>query len=185
MLKPRWPTAYPDPRDAIPVLLGAAEAGRLNDRGEVDLTADEAGVLQQAGYTAILGAGRWPAPHIPLDLLRRHPSLAPLALYWYGPGALDPPPPPARPRCSCRQSCPRALSKAVYHALLKSMASSCSPWLRPGAGPQARSPTRLGTGTVRARSARLPKCASTFVLDLDSAVRFWVTRAPVRLPTGI
>ena len=98
MLKPRWPTAYPDPRDAIPVLLGVADAGRLDDRGEVDLTADEVAVLQQAGYTAILGAGRWPAPQIPLDLLRAHPSLAPLALFWYGPRALDPPPQPARTR---------------------------------------------------------------------------------------
>ena len=98
MMKPRWPTVYPDPRDAIPVLLGAAEAGRLHDRGEVTLTADEVAALQQAGYTAIIGAGRWPAPHIPLDLLRSHPSLAPLALFWYGPRALDPPPQPAPPR---------------------------------------------------------------------------------------
>ncbi len=98
MLKPRWPTVYPDPRDAIPVLLGAAEAGRLHDRGEVTLTAAEAAALRQVGYITIIGAGRWPAPHIPLDLLRPHASLAPLALFWYGPCALDPPPPPARPR---------------------------------------------------------------------------------------
>ena len=91
MLKGRWASVYPDPRDAIPVLLEAAEAGRLHDRGEVTVTADEAAALQQAGYTAIIGAGRWPAPHIPLDLLRLHPSLATLARFWYGPGALDPP----------------------------------------------------------------------------------------------
>ena len=94
MLKQRWTAVYPDPRDALPVLLGAAEAGRLHDRGEVTVTADEAGALQQAGYTAILGAGCWPAPSVPLDLLRPHPSLAPLALLWYGPRALDPPPQP-------------------------------------------------------------------------------------------
>ena len=101
MLKPRWPTVYPDPRDAIPVLLGAAEAGRLHDRGEVELTADEAATLQQAGYTAILGAGRWPAPRVPLDLLRPHLSLAQLALLWYGPRALGPPAQPVAPSGDC------------------------------------------------------------------------------------
>ena len=107
MMAQRWPTSYPDPRDAVPVLVGAAEAGRVNDRGEVTLATDEAATLRQAGYTAILGAGRWPAPNIPLDLLRPHASLAPLALFWYGPGALDPPPPPARPRRGDIEIAPR------------------------------------------------------------------------------
>ena len=55
MTTQRWPTTYPDPRDAIPVLLKAAEAGRLSDRGEMDLTADEAVALQQVGYVAMSG----------------------------------------------------------------------------------------------------------------------------------
>ena len=101
MLKQRWPTAYPDPRDAIPVLLEAAEAGRLHDRGEVTVTADEAGALREAGYTAIIGAGRWPAPRVPLDLPRPHPLLAALALAWYGPHALGPLLQPVAPSGDC------------------------------------------------------------------------------------
>ncbi len=162
MLKQRWPTAYPDPRDAIPVLLGAAEAGRLHDRGEVTVTADEAGALQQAGYTAIIGAGRWPAPHIPLDLLQPYPSLAPMALFWYGPRALDPPPPPARPRRAIVEMTPAkrlrwrlgdALRDPDQRQLLEALA-------RREAGPVAcrrfqNSQHRLGAPRYRAALSKL------------------------------
>jgi len=109
MLKQRWPAVYPDPRDALPVLLGAAKAGRLHDRGEVTLTAEEAATLQRAGYTSILGAGRWPAPEIPLELVRPHPSLALLALCWYGPHAMDPPQ-PETPRLRSEMTLARRLT---------------------------------------------------------------------------
>ena len=87
---------YPNPRVLVGVLLDATD--RLNDQGAVCLTEDEAAFLRQSGYTAALGAGRYPIPRLPLELLRPHPSLHRLVEFWWGPRALalPPSPPPGR-----------------------------------------------------------------------------------------
>jgi hypothetical protein len=82
---------FPDRQVLLVTILESV--GTLDARGTIDLTERQADRLRAAGYMTALGAGRWPVPQLPLEMLRPHPSLADLARFWYGANALTPPPP--------------------------------------------------------------------------------------------